>query len=103
MPVSFDRFVRVLTGQVSEKLYNVRRDKARAAMQAVASTIKELSPEVKGQVETQLNKLVMSFNAAEKLAKRDRKQACAELETVKIGAVNLKKQCEVLPRQIATA
>lgn len=92
MPISFDRFVRVLSGNVSKELYNVRKKKCETAIDAARKYVTDnngFKAETKNDAHFALTNLEKRLAAADELAERNLKTACSDLEKIKKEARDL--------------
>ena len=86
MPVSFDRFKRVLFNSVTPELYNARKNKCIVAIDAAKKFVEDhnsFSDETKTKANISLANLEKRLAAADELAKKNIKSACENLEKVK--------------------
>jgi len=96
MPVSFDRFKRVLFNSVTPELYNARKNKCIVAIDAAKKFVEDhnsFSDETKTEANISLANLEKRLAAADELAKKNIKSACENLEKVK-------KEARALPSHL---
>lgn len=85
MPVSFDRFVRAFTGNVSEDLYKARKKKVDKALTFARAEVSKRPEELQNFLNKKLVVIEAEITRLDDLAKRsDYKTACEGLEKIKI-------------------